>query len=51
MWRKAYSTMSIVEEFISSIVGESANPEATSSGMPDLNVPVGVNPMDAYGPE
>jgi len=52
-WRKAFSAVAIVEEMVSSLVSgdeTATSPAASSAGMPDLNVPRGVDPMAAYGP-
>ena len=51
-WRKAFSAVNLVEEMVSSFLGDdTATPQSSSRGMPDLNVPPGVDPMSAYGPE
>ena len=52
-WRKAFSAVSLVEDMVSSFVGgdeATDSPVASSAGMPDLNIPRGVDPMAAYGP-
>jgi len=52
MWRKAFSAISLLEDMVSSLLGNGASaPQSSSKGMPDLNVPPGVDPMSAYGPE
>ena len=53
-WRKAFSALGLVEEMVSGLLGGSESaPEATSTGMPALNIPRGVDPMAAYnvGPD
>ena len=51
-WRKAFSAINLVEEMVSSLLGDGTPaPQSTSGGMPDLNVPTGVDPMAAYGPQ
>ena len=53
MWRKAFSAINLLEDMVSSFLGNGASaPQSSSGGMPDLNVPPGIDPMSAYdGPE
>jgi len=52
MWRKAFSAINLLEDMVSSFLGNGTSaPQSSSGGMPDLNVPPGIDPMSAYGPE
>jgi len=51
-WRKAFSAINLLEEMVSSLLGDGTSASQSSSrGMPDLNVPPGADPMSAYGPD
>ena len=52
MWRKAFSAINLLEDMVSSFLGNGTSaPQSSSGGMPDFNVPPGIDPMSAYGPE